>query len=215
MNVTIKNYSSNHIHATIEEDNLSHLSWDFTGIYGYPKLGNKHKTWKLLKTIHQQSQTRWFVCGDFNEVMSHDEKWGCKQKANNLLTDFLTAINNYKLTNLGFKGLKYTWCNNREGNACVSERLDRCLATASWRDHFQHTVVRHGTVAYSDHLPLWVEKEPMVKRRSKHKIFLFEAIWTHETDCQRIIEQIWDKAVNNSSDHALQTKVKECSDHLM
>lgn len=37
LKVMIKNYSSNHIHATVEEEDLSHHSWDFIGTYGVPK----------------------------------------------------------------------------------------------------------------------------------------------------------------------------------
>lgn len=127
--------------------------------------------------------------GDFNEVMSHDEKWGGKKKADNFLTDFLNTANDCELTNLGFKGPKLTWCNNREVDACISERLNLCLGTVTWHDHFSNMLVRHGIVAYSDHLHLWVELEPMVKIRSRQKAFRFEAIWTYETNYQKIIEQ--------------------------
>lgn len=74
--------------------------------------------------LHQQSQEIWLLCGNFNEVMSHDEKWGGKQKVNNLLMDFLIRENDCELADLGFEGPKFSWCNNLVGEAYISKRLD-------------------------------------------------------------------------------------------
>lgn len=46
VNVILRNYSINHIDVNIVEDDG--FSWHFTGIYGEPRLGHKHRTWKLL-----------------------------------------------------------------------------------------------------------------------------------------------------------------------
>lgn len=81
------------------------------------------------------------MCKDFNKVMAHDEKWGDKRKANSLLIAFLTSKTHYEVANLGFKGLKFTWCNNRKGEVCISERLDHYLATIVWHERFLNKIV--------------------------------------------------------------------------
>lgn len=37
-----------------------------------------------------------------------------------------------ELRDLDFNKTPYTWCNKREGNDCISERLDRFLANYKW-----------------------------------------------------------------------------------
>lgn len=104
--VTIRNYSSMHIHATIEDNILSQSSWDFTGIYGYPESSNKYKTWERIRTLHPQSQDKWLVCGDFNKIMFQDEKGG-RRKAESLLSDICSMTNDCELANLGIVGAKF------------------------------------------------------------------------------------------------------------
>lgn len=106
--VIIKNYSTNYIHATIVENNLDHSSWYFTKIYGFLEVSNKYKTWERLRMLNQQCQEKWLVCRNFNEVTFRDEKWILKQKVDNLLLDFLTMANNCELADMGFKGPKFT-----------------------------------------------------------------------------------------------------------
>lgn len=119
--VLIRNYSTNHIHATIVDNTTSQTSWDFTGTYGFLEARNMHKTWNRIHMLHQQSQDKWFVCGDFNEVMSQHEKCGGKQKADGLLLDFCSMAVDCELADLGYVGLNFTWCNNREGVTRISE----------------------------------------------------------------------------------------------
>lgn len=72
------------------------------------------------------------VAGDFNVVLSHEEKLrGCP---NNLNDDakFLSMIQQAGLSNLGFYGSKYTWSNYRLGGSVISKRLDMALAYNDW-----------------------------------------------------------------------------------
>lgn len=63
------------------------------------------------------------------------------------------------LDDLGFTGQKYMWSNNREGEACIWERIYRFLANSLWHQHFPKTHVSHGLASYYDHLPIWLELE--------------------------------------------------------
>lgn len=53
----------------------------------------------------------WYVLGNFNEILSHDEKDGGRPRADSLMEDFRKALQDNNLSNLGWNGLKYTWCN--------------------------------------------------------------------------------------------------------
>ncbi|XP_060675826.1 uncharacterized protein LOC132805080 [Ziziphus jujuba] len=83
---------------------------------------------KLSVAIRSESET-WCCVGDFNDVVSQDEKMGARwvtSKANFFLRAFITDVG---ALDLGYSGPTFTWCNGREGIDNFSERLNRVLAS--------------------------------------------------------------------------------------
>ena len=68
------------------------------------------------------------VFGDFNEILHVDEKLGWKERDSNQMEAFRDALNVCGLSDLGFIGQRYTWCNGRFGNQRTFLRLDRFVA---------------------------------------------------------------------------------------
>lgn len=71
--VALNSYSNNHIDVLIGAT-PDPKRWRFTGIYGYPKVQDRHLLWSLLKVLSQKFSHPWLLGGDFNEVLSHHEK---------------------------------------------------------------------------------------------------------------------------------------------
>lgn len=94
------------------------------------------------------------MLGDFNEFLSQVEKWGGRMRPKKQITDFREVLDVCSLKDLGFNGSMFTWCNHREGEQCISERLDIFLANVLWCADFPNARVFHGSVAYFDHLPI-------------------------------------------------------------
>jgi hypothetical protein len=67
VNVTLRWRGRYHIDAVVEEENG--VKWRLTGVYGESKAGEKEKTWRLLRTLHAQSDLSWLCVGDFNEIL--------------------------------------------------------------------------------------------------------------------------------------------------
>lgn len=78
----------------------------------------------------------WMISGDFNVVLSKEEKLEGNQININDVNDFQNMINASGLTDGGYIGSKDTWSNNRLRNACILERLDRVLLNPNWIDTF-------------------------------------------------------------------------------
>lgn len=62
--------------------------------------------------------------GDFNDILEVGEKVGGKQKPRSSFTLFRAFVFSMEMQDLGFKGRRWTWGNNREGEGYVEERLD-------------------------------------------------------------------------------------------
>ena len=79
--------------------------------------------------------------GDFNQVLSQDEKLGlrlCSQRQIDMFEEFLHST---QLMDFDVKGCKYTWFNNLREGFVIRERIDRCLASWEWRRLFPNAVV--------------------------------------------------------------------------
>lgn len=51
--------------------------WRCSGIYGYPESHDKHKTCELIDHLATTNNTsKWLLFGDFNLILSQDEKEG-------------------------------------------------------------------------------------------------------------------------------------------
>ncbi|KAG0478652.1 hypothetical protein HPP92_013371 [Vanilla planifolia] len=125
------------------------------------------------------------VAGDFNVVMSQEEKKGGKKfsygPAQDEFSDFIQEL---QLCDLGFIGNRYTWCNNKDGLARIYERLDRVFLNVDGVSEFTGATVYHLTRLGSDHCPLLIQFSKLalgcISRRTQ-----FENAWLHrpQTRC--------------------------------
>jgi hypothetical protein len=89
-------------------------------------------------------------------------------RARREMVDFQEALEDCQLCDLGFKGPKYTWNNQREGAAFTKERLDKATPNIECRAMFFVIYVTVLTKRSSDHHPIFVchnEKKGMVWRK--------------------------------------------------
>lgn len=140
--------------------------------------------------------TDWLVRGDMNSVVSPDEKRGGVPLTPGDLCGFSNFINQCHLLDLGLSGFLYTWRNNREGEGYIQERLDRALATPSWRSRFKHATVEHLHSMGSDHNALPLNLFPNVVQRRVP--FRFDERWTKEEDFGPVIKHAWSVQVQVS-----------------
>lgn len=73
--VEVQGYSGSHIDAIVI-DPSSGFKWRITRFYGQPVTHWRKESWDLLKALNRQYQLPWLCFGDFNEILSVEEKWG-------------------------------------------------------------------------------------------------------------------------------------------
>lgn len=171
----LRNFLKSHIHAKIRKENLS---WFFKGLYGHPVPTCRRETWNLLKILRPGEGHQWLVGGDFNELLSNAEKWGGNPRVENQMERFRHTLDECQPQDLGFSSNPYTWCNGREEDERISERLDRFVANKEWQSQFQNWHVHHRTNVYSDHSPILLYTTSKTEEKRRKRVFLFEAMWT-------------------------------------
>lgn len=121
------------------------------------------------------------------------------------MQQFLQALDDCYLFDLGFKGPIYTYSNKRANEYHFQARLDRPLVN---RQLFPLAQVHHLSTFSSGHKPLLLKVLPEVPHG--HKQFYFEPRWITKYNISALIDNWWD------STHQLpfKEKVSKLRNHL-
>ena len=121
------------------------------------------------------------MLGDFNDILSCDEKWGGNRPSNSRMSKFKNYLNAYSMIDLSFSGPKFTWSNCHDVSSLIMERLDSALANPDWRILFPEATVSHLTRTHSDHCPFLLTLCPIISHVLPRP-FRFESIWLSHSD---------------------------------
>ncbi|XP_060190441.1 uncharacterized protein LOC132619606 [Lycium barbarum] len=146
------------------------------------------------------------IMGDFDSILEAVEKKGGVPYNLNKSTDFRTCMDDTGMTDLGFTGYPFTWCNGRGRSKRISKRLDRIMANEEWTDMFQSNRVDHRAKTSSDHsLMLFRIGE---NNQDYIKYFRFLNFWTFQRDYEETVQEAWNIEVHSNQLWTLQQKLK-------
>lgn len=123
--------------------------------------------WDSLLQTESMITGPWCIGGDFNIILNPCEKGGGRPHRVSKSFDFAACMDSCGVTDTGFVGSTFTWCNNWTPRGRIWKRLDRIMVNDGWLHEFQSTVVRHLSKSGSDHRPLLmkchIEQKEFVK----------------------------------------------------
>ncbi|XP_059302356.1 uncharacterized protein LOC132054329 [Lycium ferocissimum] len=139
--------------------------------------------------LANQHDLPWIIGGDFNVIVSDEEKQGGLPVSSNETLDFSTCIQSCGLIDVGFTGSKFTWWNGRTEEECIFKRLDRILVNQQVLDIMPSTAVTHLIRHGSDHAPLHLE----CNSNAHHivKSFKFLNFWTNHHTFMEVVKENW------------------------
>ncbi|XP_060972109.1 uncharacterized protein LOC133038080 [Cannabis sativa] len=202
VNVTILNYGKNFVDCYMSLSDGP--SWHFSGFYGDPCVSQRNLTWQLLTKLKDTAPLLpWLVLGDFNETISHSDKFGGPMKPEVEIDAFRKAVDLCGLQELNFEGERLTWHNKNTRGVNVKEHLDYGFVNSARIDNFSSPVLSHLDFFQSDHRALKATisltlDNPPPKFKSR---FRFEKLWLQEDACSSIIAA---NCIQTGSEPALQ-----------
>ncbi|XP_056691674.1 uncharacterized protein [Spinacia oleracea] len=126
--VSIQAASSQFMHCFIQP--VSGMpSFFCTFIYAFNDSSNREVLWKDLKSLN--TQDAWILCGDFNCVMSTDERVGSPYR-NAEIMDSCDCMHFCSMEDIKSVGKFYTWNNKQHGATRVFSKIDRIMANPKW-----------------------------------------------------------------------------------
>jgi exonuclease III len=212
----VQNYTRRHINAIVH-DSAAGEPWKLTCFYGHPVTAKRHESWALLEHLKLFQPILWVCIGDFNEVLTQEEKTGVVLRKERQMEQFRDAIEACNLRDLGFIGARYTWSNGRHDEYFVSKRLDRAVANMQWKAIYHEVKVFVLAGRASDHKPILLQFGMEVEdKREYHKSFKFEAKWQLDEEFSDVVKNAWsDGCVEATGIQTVHNKLETCQRQLV
>ena len=159
--------------------------WAFSGVYGPVENSFRESFWEELGSIKGLWDCPWCVGGDFNEVLSLNERLRGGRLSNSMRR-FSDIMNDLNLSDLPLQGGPYTWSGGLNGSAM--SRLDRFLVTADWESQCNKVIQRRLPRPVSDHFPILLDSDGV---RTGPTPFRFELMWLKYVGFKDILKGWW------------------------
>jgi exonuclease III len=212
----VQNYTRRHINAIVK-GSTAKVPWKLTCFYGHPVTAKRHESWALLEHLKHFQPIPWVCIGDFNEILTQEEKTGAVLRKERQMDQFRDVLEACNLRDLGFIGARHTWTNGRHDEQFVSERLDRALANMQWRALFREVKVFVLAGRASEHKPIMlhfgIDGEDT---RVYHKSFKFEAKWQLDEEFPEVVKEAWRDGYDGATGiQMMQHKLETCQRQLI
>ncbi|XP_075103911.1 uncharacterized protein LOC142178420 [Nicotiana tabacum] len=173
--------------------------------------------WDSVEDISNLFNGPWCIGSDFNVIMDPEEKLGGRPHRASRSLDFISTMKACGLTDIGYIGPIFTWCNNswcnnKRPNKRIWKRLDRILVNNKWSQNLQYNVVKHLVKTGFDHRPLLMKIHN--DQPSSIKYFRFLNFWTNQEGFHEIVQETWNMQVEGNAMWKLQCKLKALSKKL-
>lgn len=127
-----------------------------TFVYASNQREERKVLWEDLCRHHNSplfQQKAWLIMGDFNEILEGEEhsEFSSLARAPNGMRDFQKTVLHCHLTDMGYKGPLFTWCNKRE-EGLICKKLDRVLMNDEALIKFTNTYSVFEPGDCSDHM---------------------------------------------------------------
>uniref|UniRef100_A0A803P8Z3 RNase H type-1 domain-containing protein n=1 Tax=Cannabis sativa TaxID=3483 RepID=A0A803P8Z3_CANSA len=193
-------------------------SFHFTGFYGVPDATNRSASWTLLRRLGDVAPLQpWLTIGDFNEILSNNDKLGGALRRESQMDAFRTTLDGCSLHEVPYTGDHFTWIKNRTALDTIKERLDWCFVNNHWDSSFHLPTVEHLDYYHSDHRAIVVSFSfgAAVDPQGKSKgCFRFEKLWLADPESADIISQSWFNSPSTDPISAVVTNLNLCAKNL-
>ena len=161
------------------------FQWVFSGVYGPIENWYRESFWEELGSIRGLLDNPWCVGGDFNEILSPNER-SRGGRISNSMRRFADVLNDLGLRDLPLQGGHYTWLGGSNGRSM--SRLDRFLVSLDWESQCNKVIQRRLSRPAFDHFPIMLDNEGV---RTGPAPFSFELMWLKYEGFKEILKGWW------------------------
>ncbi|XP_026419826.1 uncharacterized protein LOC113315790 [Papaver somniferum] len=179
-----------------------------TGVHANSYTINRRELWQDLSDISLMNKP-WLVLGDFNTILSIDEKRGGTSLISTSMKDFQDCVDFCGLLQAPKNGLDFSLCNGRDGNKRILCNLDGALFNLKWLDKFNGWHYKVGNRGISDHSHL-LGSDAIIPR-APNPPFRFQQMWLNYPNFLQVFCDVKD-TLKKAEEKVLEETLKSDSD---
>ena len=122
-------------------------------VYRDPVKAKRWEVWDPLVNIGLRRDEAWMLAGDFNQLLSNEEKSGGVVREESSFWDFRDMVQNCKLKEIWHTGNWLSWAGWRD-KVWVQCRLDRSFGNSEWFSLFPRSNMEYLELWASNHHPI-------------------------------------------------------------
>lgn len=168
---------------------LGSVGFFLTCVYGDPVKAKRQEVWERLIDIGLVRDEAWILAGDFNELMSNEEKSGGAIRSDASFWDFRNMAENCKIKELRYTGNCLSWIGVRD-RAWVQCRLDRSFGNSEWFSLFPRSNMEYLEMWASDHRPIRI-LFVLEKEDPSRSTFFFDNRCINKPGFEEVVKQSW------------------------
>lgn len=184
--------------------------WLLTPVYGSPHGEDRKGLWEALQQASSLHHLPWLLLGDFNQVMSEDEKRGRRGVNLSNCKLMIDSFNFCNVMDLGAAGPKLTCRGRSEGSSFTRVRLNRSAANVEWCDMFKDFSIYNLPRTDSDHHPLCIKCKFSSSYLSSGLPFRFENAWMSHSSFADTLASLKDSSCSD-----IQINLSQLSNNLV
>lgn len=113
--VNITNITEQLIHYMVDHRGTGN-KFNVTVVYGFNNQSMRRQLWEDIKSIHLQNRGPWAIMGDFNCILSTEERMGIRVTIAEI-KDFKKCMEECSMQDMRSSRAFYTWSNQQPGGA--------------------------------------------------------------------------------------------------
>ena len=133
------------------------------------------------------SHPNWLCIGDFNQVLSSEDKFSFNWGKSRGMENFQELIYDLELCELAALGKKFTWMNNRMEEDFVMEKLYRAFASDEWINTYPSYALKNLPILHSDYGPIILDFD--LQLPFKHRPFRFGHMWLTHPSWKEVVHK--------------------------
>ncbi|XP_026417310.1 uncharacterized protein LOC113312789 [Papaver somniferum] len=182
-----------------------------SGVHAHVGYIQRRILWSEMEVISVMNKS-WLVIGDFNAVVSPNEKFGCRSPNRRAMLDFTTCLDNCELLQAPKTGLQFSWSNCQYGNKRILCCLDRAMFNNIWLQKYADWGYKVGLRIDSDHAPLLdgCANIPKPKNVSQK----FQKMWISHPTFMKVVQDCWSELIEGDPAFVFQSKLKKLKNVL-
>ncbi|XP_026451446.1 uncharacterized protein LOC113351723 [Papaver somniferum] len=176
-----------------------------SGVHANVNMVQRRFLWYEMQMISDLKKP-WLVIGDFNLILSIEDKVGGKSPSRRSMLEVGEYLNTCDLIQAPKVGLDFTWSNCQHGSKRILCTLYRTVFNMEWLRLYSDWGYKVDARVVSDHSPLMGEGVNIP--RPTNVPLRFQKMWLEHPGFMKVVEDSWAEPVNGDPAFTLIYKLK-------